>query len=89
VDFPLTLDKEYLGFVDYLLLKQEMSQESPFEGSALDGMRLIAKFLISFRSIQKGYKDYRPLEAKLREHAPIGDSIVLRHDGDRFTVSVR
>lgn len=89
VDLPLTLDKKYLGFVDYLLLKQEISQKSSFEVSAFDGLRLIAKFFGSFWSIQKGYRNYRALEAKLREHTSAGASIVLApHDGG-FTVSFR
>ena len=89
VEFPLTLEKKYLGFVDYLLLKQELSQKSPFEGNALGGMRLITKFFVSFWSIRQGYKDYRALEDKIREHASMGYTIVLAHDANGFTVGVR
>jgi hypothetical protein len=89
VDFPLTLDKKYLGFVDYLLLKQEMLKKSSFEVSAFDGIRLTAKFFGSFWSIQKGYRDYRALEEELREHTSTGASIVLSHHEAGFTVNVR
>lgn len=89
MDFPLTLDKKYLGFVDYLLLKQEMLKKSSFEVSAFDSMRLTAKFFGSFWSNQKDYRDYRALEEKLREHTSMGASIVLSHHEAGFTVNVR
>ena len=89
MDFPLTLDKKYLKYIDYLLQKQELANRTPSEVTALDGLKLMASFLFSIRSIQKGYKDYSSLQAKLDDCASRGESIVITIDSVNFTLSLR
>jgi len=45
--------------------------------------------LFSIRSIQKGYKDYSSLQAKLDDCASRGESIVITIDSVNFTLSLR
>ena len=86
---PLTLGPEYRGFVDYLFLKQEISNLSLAEGRTIDGLRLILGFLTKFPSIRRGYKDYRWLEGVLQEHQENGERVVVSERGSAFTLKVR
>lgn len=89
MDFPLTLDKKYLGYVDYLLRKQELAKIASAEVTAFDGFKLMAKYLVSFRSIQKGYKNHGCLEAKLDECTSRGEFVALNVDSANLTLSIR
>ena len=85
---PLTLGLKYRGFVDYLFLKQEISNLSIHEGTAFDGLRLMYGFFTKFSSIRRGYKDYRWLEEALQEHCRNGDRVVVGDNGSTFTLKV-
>lgn len=86
---PLKLGREYRGFVDYLFLKQDISDLPLSEANAFTGLRLTLALVLKFPSVRRGYRDYRWLEQVLCEHAERGEHVVVSDSGSSFTLKVR
>ena len=75
--------------MDYLFLKQEISNLSLIDSTTFDGFRLIAAFLIKFPSVRRGYRDYRWLGRIFDECSESGKQIVISDNGSNFTLYFR